>query len=110
MGARDFVCKTVLGCNFWLECPVDLRSTFLRCIFYALFRHTQLGHIRHTLPNSQMSDIWTYLSVLQTQICFKINTNLTSSKTTHPNDHDDDPDHRRGSRVWLPRGELSWLR
>ena len=34
-----------IGDNFWLECPTNLRSTFLSCIFRALFRDTPHAHV-----------------------------------------------------------------
>ena len=40
--------KSILGHNFWLECPTELRSTSLSCIFNALFRDTPLAYLtRH---------------------------------------------------------------
>ena len=37
---RHFFPKKVFGHNFWLECPTDLRTTSLSCIFDALFEDT----------------------------------------------------------------------
>ena len=53
--------KTILGHNFWLECPTDLRSTPLSYIFHALFRDTPLGHVHCTQSNIQIPkypNIW----------------------------------------------------
>ena len=36
--------KSITGHNFWRECPSDLRSTSLSCIFNALFRDTSFAH------------------------------------------------------------------
>ena len=47
--------KSILGHNFGLECPTDLRSTPLSCIFNALYRDTPLGHIHRTQSNSQIA-------------------------------------------------------
>ena len=37
--------KSILGHNFWMECPMDLNSTPLSYIFNALFRDTPLAHL-----------------------------------------------------------------
>ena len=37
--------KSILGHNFWMECPMDLNSTPLTYIFNALFRDTPLAHL-----------------------------------------------------------------
>ena len=42
--------KSIFGYNFWLECPTDLRSTSLSCIFDALFGDTLFGHIFLRVP------------------------------------------------------------
>ena len=41
--------KTILGHNFWMECPTDLNSTPLSYIFNALFRDTPLAYLTQHL-------------------------------------------------------------
>ena len=76
LGATHFKCsrgftwwnsrKSIFYDNFWLECPTDLRSTCLSCIFRGLFRDTPLGYVWRTLPNIQIAkygqilDTYTY--------------------------------------------------
>ena len=49
------------------------RSTFLSCIFNALYRDTPLGYVRYTLPNSQIAKylifghIWLFGKVRRTR-------------------------------------------
>ena len=53
--------QSILGHNFWLEWPTDVRSTPLSYIFNALFRDTPLGHVFGAQPNSQIAkypNIW----------------------------------------------------
>ena len=55
--------QTYFGHNFWQEGPTDLRSTPLSYIFDALFRHTPLGHLCRTQPNSQIAKLAKYLDI-----------------------------------------------
>ena len=41
-----------------MECPTDLRSTSLSCIFDALFGNTLFGHIFSHMPISPYAHIW----------------------------------------------------
>ena len=49
--------------NFCLECPTDLRSKPLSCIFNALFRDTPLGHVYRTQPNIRIAKLAKYLDI-----------------------------------------------
>ena len=61
---KGFSLKKVFGCNFWMECPTDLRSTFLSCIFNVLFRDTPLGHVIFCICAYGHKAIWPYLAML----------------------------------------------
>ena len=55
--------KSIFGHNFWLECSTDLNSTFLNCIFNALFRDIPLGHVFSLCPYAHIwpnMGVWPY--------------------------------------------------
>ena len=55
--------KLIFSHNFWLECPRDLRSTSLSCIFDAFFGDTPFGHIFFEyahMPICPYGQIWAY--------------------------------------------------
>ena len=52
--------KNLIGNNFWLEGPIDLRPTRLNCILQDLFRDTKLDQIWPNMPNMHIwvRQIW----------------------------------------------------
>ena len=70
--------KNVFGYNFWMECPTDLRTTSLSCIFYAFLGDTPLDHIFSVAWRSR-SDVSESLS--QSELADLTDVTLVSDDT-----------------------------
>ena len=55
--AHKIDAQIYFGHKFWLEGPMDLRSSPLSYIFHALFRETPLGHVHRAQPNNQIAKL-----------------------------------------------------